>query len=428
MKNRVFKNASWIIGLQIAKAIIGLIISMLTARYLGPSNYGLINYAASVVTFVVPVMYLGLNSTLVQEIVLKPDREGETVGTAMGMSLFSSILCFIGVVSFTLVANPGEIETSIVCGLYSLLLIFQSLDLIQYWFQAKLLSKYSSMVSLIAYVIVSAYKVFLLATGKNIYWFAVANVLDYAIISFALIAVYHRVGTQKLKFNPKLIGKLFSKSKYYIIANLAVSVFVQTDRIMLKIMYDDTLTGFYSAAATCAGITSFVFAAIISSFHPVIFEYKEENQEKYEKTVCTLYSIVIYAALLQCLVFTFFSPLIIHLLYGDSYAPASGVLQVLGWYTVFSYVGSVRNIWMLAEDKQKYIWVLNVIGAAANILLNLCLIPLIGAVGAALASLVTQFFTNVVLGFIIKPIRHNNTLMLRSLHPRYILYAIKSIR
>ena len=65
-KNRVVKNASWIIGIQIVKSLLGLVISMLTARFLGPSNFGLINYAASIVAFVTPIMYLGLNGVFVQ--------------------------------------------------------------------------------------------------------------------------------------------------------------------------------------------------------------------------------------------------------------------------------------------------------------------------------------------------------------------------
>lgn len=424
-KKRILKNASWIIGLQIAKSVIGLIVSALTARYLGPSNFGLINYAASVVSFIVPVMYVGLNATLVQEIVNKPEREGETLGTAIGMSFVSSILCVGGVIAFTLVANPGETETTIVCGLYSILLIFQSLDLIQYWFQAKLLSKYSSIVSLIAYIVVSAYKFYLLATEKSVHWFAFSNAIDYAIISFVLIIIYYRLGTQKLSFKFSTAKELFAKSKYYIIANIAVSIFVQTDRIMLKIMIGDEVTGYYSAAAACAGITSFIFSAIIISFNPVIFEHKKNNEEKYERSVCTLYSIIIYASLAQCILFTVFAGLIIKIMYGDSYAPSVGVLQLLVWYTTFSYIGAVRNVWMLAEGKQKYIVLLNVSGALANILLNFFLIPIMGVMGAALASLVTQFFTNIFLGFIIRPISYNNKLMWRSLNPKYLLDVFK---
>ena len=50
--------------------------SMLSARYLGPSNFGLINYAVSVVAFAVPIMQLGLPNILVQEMVEANDSEG----------------------------------------------------------------------------------------------------------------------------------------------------------------------------------------------------------------------------------------------------------------------------------------------------------------------------------------------------------------
>jgi O-antigen/teichoic acid export membrane protein len=55
------------------------------------------------------------------------------------------------------------------------------------------------------------------------------------------------------------------------------------------------------------------------------------------------------------------------------------------------------------------------------VVLNTLLIPVMGINGAALASLLTQIFTNVGLGFIIKPIRRNNLLMMRGLNPKYIL-------
>lgn len=61
-----------------------------------------------------------------------------------------------------------------------------------------------------------------------------------------------------------------------------------------------------------------------------------------------------------------------------------------------------------------------------NVVLNYFMIPVMGGVGAALASLITQVFTNIIIGFIIKPIRHNNALMLRSLNPKEMVYAIKS--
>lgn len=426
-KNRVLKNASWIIGIQVVKSLLGLVISMLTARFLGPSNFGLINYAASIVAFVSPIMYLGLTGVLVQEIVNRPENEGKILGTAISLSFFSSLLCIGGVVAFVSIANRGERDTIIVCALYSILLIFQSLEMIVYWFQAKLLSKYSSLVSLIAYLIVSAYKIFLLAAKKSIYWFAVSNALDYMIIAVCLLIVYRKLGGQKLRFSFADAKRMLSKSRYYIVSNMMIAIFAQTDRIMLKLMIDDAATGYYSAAVTCAGMTGFIFSAIIDSFRPIIFDNKKTDERQYENNMCRLYSIIIYLSLLQSVVITVFSKLIIHILYGSAYDPSINALRLIVWYTTFSYLGSVRSIWILAEDRQKYLWVINLSGAAANITLNYFLIPVMGIMGAALASLITQIFTNVIIGFIIKPIRYNNTLMFRALNPVYLKGIAKTL-
>lgn len=426
-KNRVVKNASWIIGIQIVKSLLGLVISMLTARFLGPSNFGLINYAASIVAFVTPIMYLGLNGVLVQEIVNTPEKEGEILGTSVTMTFLSSLLCVIGVISFAAAVNRGERETVIVCALYSTLLIFQSLELLNYWFQAKLLSKYASGVALFAYAVISGYKIYLLAAHKSIYWFALSNALDYMIIVIGLFIVYKRLGGGRLRFNLSTARRLWGKSRYYIVSNMMIAIFAQTDRIMLKLMINDAATGYYSAAVACAGMTGFVFTAIIDSFRPLIFDDKKTDEIRYEKDMCRLYGIIIYLSLLQSLVITLFSGLIIKILYGAAYSASKNALKLIVWYTTFSYLGSVRNIWILAENKQKYLWIINLSGALANVALNYILIPITGIMGAALASLVTQIFTNVIIGFIIRPIRYSNTLMLRALNPKEMTKAIKAL-
>ena len=216
--NKVIKNASWIIACRVIQSLLTLIITMLTARYLGPSNYGLINYASSIVAFVVPIMQLGLGNVLVQEMVNSPENEGEINGTALIMSFFSAILCMIGVVLFALVVNAGEKVTIIVCALYSILLFFQGLELIKYWYQAHYLSKYSSITSLIAYFIVSTYKAVILIAGKNVYWFAISNALDYCISVCVLLILYRKLGGKKLSFSFDRAKKLFAKSRYYIVA------------------------------------------------------------------------------------------------------------------------------------------------------------------------------------------------------------------
>lgn len=428
IKNKIVKNAGWIIGCNIAKSIFSLIISMFTARYLGPSNFGIINYAASIVSFVSPIMYLGLNSVLVQEIVQNSSDDNKILGTAITLSFISSLFCILGIFTFTSIANYGETETIVVSLLYSILLVFQGIDLIQYWFQANYLSKYPSIVILIAHALVSIYRIFLLITKKKIYWFAVSNAIDYMIIAFSLIIIYKILSKKRLNFSWNLAKKILSKSKYYILSSMMVTIFAQTDKIMIKLMIGDKETGFYSAGVACASMTAFVFSAIIDSFRPMIFEMKKKDNEKYLRNLYMLNSIVIYLSLLQSLFITLFSKYIILILYGKDYLESVNVLRIIVWYTTFSYLGATRNIWLLAEGKQKYLTIIDSCGALFNVILNFILIPFLGICGAALASLITQIFTNIIITFIIKPIRYNNTILYRSLNLKQLLKNFRLLK
>lgn len=424
---KVIKNAGWIIGARIAQAGLSFLISILTARYLGPSNYGIISYAASLVSFVTPIMYLGINNIIVQDLIENPDEEGKILGSSLFVNFISSLFCIVGVVSFSYICNPNEPTTVLVCLLYSFLLVFQAVDILQYWFQAKLLSKYTSILILLAYVVVSAYKLIILMLRKPVFWFAVSNAMDYMLIAIGLYFIYKKLNGERLNFSKSTAVRLVSKGKHYIVSSMMVVIFSQTDKIMIKSMLGAEQVGYYSVAVVCAGITSFVFSAIIDSMRPVIFENQKLSVEKFESSIKLLYCIVIYMSLAQSVFISFFSKYIITLIYGLEYISAVSSLRIIVWYTTFSYLGSVRNIWILSQSLQKYLWIINLSGALVNVVLNYFMIPVLGADGAAIASLVTQIFTNVIVGYIIKPIRPNNKLMVSGLNIKYFWSAIKNV-
>ena len=204
-----------------------------------------------------------------------------------------------------------------------------------------------------------------------------------------------------------------------------VTIFAQTDRIMLKGMLDNKAVGFYSAAVTCALMTQFIFGAILDSARPAILGKKGVNNGQYELNMKRLYAIIIYLSLLQSICMTILAPLIIRILYGNSYTPAIPALIIIVSYTTFSYLGAARNIWILGEEKQQYLVPINVMGAGANVILNMCFIPFWGINGAAFASLITQVFTNVITGFILKPIRRSNYLMFEAISPHFVVDEIR---
>lgn len=424
---QVVNNAKWIIVCKIVQSVLQLFIGMLCARYLGPSNYGLINYASSIVAFVTPVMKLGFDSILVRELINSPEKEGEVMGTSLVLNVASGFLCMLGVFSFVSVANYGEPTVILVCVLYSTSLVFLALEMVQYWFQYKLLSKYTSVIMLASYVVVSAYRIFLLMTSKSVYWFALTNSLDYALIGVSLIFIYNKKAEGKLTFSFARAKKMLNGGKHYILASLMVVVIQSTDHIMLTNMISEEENGYYSAAITCATMLQFVYIAIVDSFRPLILTNKKDNEELYKLNVSRLYCVVFYPAVLQCAAFALFAGLIVNILYGPDYHDTVLILQILVWYFIFSLMGVVRNVWILAEEKQKYLWGINLTGALFNIVLNFITIPLWGACGAALASLVTQFFTNFILGFIFPPLRENNMLLLQGINPKFLAREYKYI-
>ncbi len=424
---QVINNAKWIIVCKAIQSVLQMIIGMLCARYLGPSNYGLINYAASVVAFAIPIMRLGFDQTLVRELINSPKKEGEILGTSLVLNMLSAILCMMGVFLFVSFANHGDKTAITVCVLYSFSLVFSAIEMIQYWFQYKLLSKYTSVIMLISYVVVSLYKIFLLVTSKSVFWFALVNSLDYGIIGISLVFIYLKKGNGKFSFSLRRAKQMFASGKHYIIASLMLVIIQSTDHIMLTNMISEEENGYYSAAITCATMLQFVYIAIVDSFRPLILSNKKTDEVMYKTNVSRLYGVVLYPALAQCVAFTVFAKWIIFILYSKTYADAVLVLQILVWYFIFSLMGVVRNVWILAEEKQKYLWIINLSGALFNVVVNFIVIPIWGACGAALASLATQFFTNFVLGFIFKPLRENNKLLLKGIDPRFLIKEYKQI-
>ncbi|MBP1554713.1 MAG: oligosaccharide flippase family protein, partial [Oscillospiraceae bacterium] len=228
------KNTFWIILFRIIRLGLSFFVSILTARYLGPERYGITYYAVSLAGFFVPVALLGLNDTLIRELSESPDREGEILGTSLIMSSVPSVLSSAVMVFLAFLLNRNDSVTVWFCGLYSLSLLFQNYELLTCWFQRRFQSKYPSAAVVLAFVVSSAYRVYLLVTQKEILWFAMTTVIDYAIMSLILFICYRMLDGPKLSFSVQTGKELLDRSKYYILTSIIVASFSTVDKIMLK--------------------------------------------------------------------------------------------------------------------------------------------------------------------------------------------------
>lgn len=411
LRSKVTRNAGWIIAGRVYHMALAFFVGLLTARYLGPSNFGLINYAATYTSFFASFCTLGINSVIVKNFVDHPDEEGETIGSAIVLRTVSSVLSVVMMMCITLIADRGETTTHIVVYLCGIGVIFQVMDTINYWFQSKLQSKYAAVATVISYTVVSAYKIWLLATGKSVEWFAISTSIDYLVVAIFLLVMYRRHNGPQFRYSKRKAKELFLSSYHFILAGLMVSIYGSTDKFMLKQLLDESEVGYYSTAVSLCNTWVFLLAAIIDSLYPVILQ-SFENKGLFERKNKQLYAIVFYVSVSVSLGISLLAAPIIKILYGSAYASAAAPLRIITWYTAFSYLGVARNAWVVSYNKQNYLKYLYVGAAVTNIVLNMVMIPVWGASGAALASLLTQISTILVFPALIKDLRPNVVLML----------------
>lgn len=395
LKNKEVKNAGWLIGEQIFQMLVSLFVGVLSARYLGPENYGALNYTASFVALFTSVATLGMDSVILKKMVEAPDVEGGYLGSCIFFRFLSSLLSTLGIGILVFILNPNDQLKLILALIQSIRLIFQSFHLLEKWFQRHLKLKFVAIGKMVACIIVSLYKIVLLATAQNIIWFAFANTLTEGIIVLILFFFYKRERGQKLFYNFSMGKEVLTGSYHFIISGLMVGVYSQMDKIMIGKMISDVDVGLYTTALGICSMWIFVPTAIINSFQSRIYELKQAGDEKgYLDRLMKLYSIIIWLSLFVSVIIALCSNMVVNVLYGEKYSGAADILRVAIWSEVFSMIGTMRGVWIVNEGKQKYVKYYLGCGALVNLFLNFILIPLCGGVGAAVATLVTQIVTS----------------------------------
>ena len=401
--------------------IIQFVVGVFSARYLGPENYGTINYVASFLSFFTSLCGLGLNGVIINEFINHKDEEGQILGTAILMRFAVSLLSVFSFI-FLVYLLDGRNESVIlwVAVLQAVQLPFAAFDTVNYWYQSKLLSKYASIFQTVAYSLVAAYKIILLITRQSIYWFAFSSSLDIILLSVLYYVGYQKHKTQKLDFSKDTAKRILKNCYPFILANLMIFIYSQTDRIMIKQMLDSTvLVGFYSASAVITTIISFIPTSFIDSARPVIMESKSDA-EQYQLRLRQTVAFVSWISFLYGVFIVIFARFVVLLLYGNAFLEAVPCLRIMVWADAFSFIGGIRSIWLICEKKNNYVWILSAIGALTNVILNLILIPLWGVNGAAFATLMTQLLSNVVYPLLFKDTRGFSKVALQGIFLRRV--------
>jgi len=380
----------WLLSERIIRISVNFLITIYLVRYLGPDKFGLLSYAISYFSIFSSLASLGLENILVRELVADSEKQNVLLGTGFYMRMISSAVTFSLIIAA--VFSTGEdLFTSILILVISSSVFFQSFNVIDYYFQARVQSKYVVYSQFVSFILTSIIKVLLIYFKAELIYFAIIIALESFLLAVGLYFTYKKIkyGRIKWQFNFDLAKKLIKDSYPLILSSLVIAVYMKIDQIMIKKMLSDSELGFYASAVKICESFYFIPMALATSVFPAIINAKKKGEEIYKHRLQQLYNLTAWISIGIALPITIFAPQIIALLYGSKFISAVPVLQIYIWSTIATYLGVASSQFLVAENLTKISFYRTLIGMITNVILNLILIPRIGIIGSAFATLIS---------------------------------------
>ena len=388
-QRKILSNTGWLVSGNIFRMGIGLLVSILVARYLGPENYGILSYALSIIAFMAIFVYLGLSGLVVRDIVQHPDEKNKLLGTTFFLKFTSSLLAFLVVLGLAIFGhNTGESEFWILV-IIGLSLFAKPFETIDFWFQSQVQSKYMVLAKSTAFMAAAIMKVLLVFFGATVIAIAVASSLEFILASVLLVCIYRYKGFSIFQWKAQFskARELLSQSWIIILSGFLALVNLRVDQIMLRWMTDAAEVGVYSVAVTFSEVWYFIPTAIAMSVYPRLIELKKTKPSDYDKRLQQIFDILFALAFFVAVIMSFVAVPIIPFLYGEAYARTSSILIIHVWAGIFMFHRAMFSKWVFIEDALYFSLVSHGAGAVVNVLLNLILIPHLRGQGAAIATL-----------------------------------------
>jgi PST family polysaccharide transporter len=394
-------NTGWLFADRIVRMGLGLFVAAWVARYLGVQQFGTYNFASAFVGLFAPFSTLGLPSLVIRTITHKPDDKNQILGTVFCLQLLGGVITLALSVLVISLFRHDPLVVSIVFVL-SMTGIFQAFDVIDYWFQSQLESKYTVFAKNAAYIVIALVQIVLINIHAPLIAFAAAYLGNSILGALGLILAYKIQGYSLWlwRWSLSLAKSLLRESWFLLLSGLAVMIYVKIDQVMLGAIRGNEEVGLYSAAARISEIWYFIPIAICSSVAPSIYSAKREATEDfYFKKIEQLLRLLSLIAITISLPIAFLSEKIIVAMFGVDYSLASSMLSIHIWASLFVFMGVGASSWFISEGLTHFSFRNTLTGAIVNVLLNFILIPKYGGIGASVATLISYAIGSVFANF-----------------------------
>lgn len=415
-------NAGWLFTDRILRMGVGLIVGIWIARYLGPSQYGLLSYAASLVGIFTALAALGLDAIVVRDVVRNPEQTQEILGTTFSLRFLAGFIAYLSVIVTVFVIRPDDRLVQGMVAVMGWVLIFSAFDTIDLWFQSRVLSKYVVYAKNAAFLLSSVVRIVMVVLEAPVMAFAIANAVEGGLGVLGLLYVYRSNGQwlSRWKTSLSLARQFLVNCWPLVLSGIVYMVSLRIDQVMLGQMADSREVGVYASAVKIAEIWFFIPTVIVTSVFPNIVKTKESSEQEFYGRLQKLYNLLAFVGLAIAIPTTFLAGFVVELMYGKAYAAAAPMLVFLIWSDLFMNLGVARNSFLLAMGWSWTLLCMAISGAVANILLNLVLIPRYGGTGAAVATLLSYWLAAHGACYFYKPLRRTANMLSKALiYPRF---------
>lgn len=412
---RYFTNTAWGFLGRFFSLGVAFFVSVYVVRYLGPSRYGLLSYSVSFVGLFGFMVNLGLDTILCRDLVKYPEKRDELLGTAFFLKFSGSLASVFLILLISWISGNDLYSTFLIAIIAVSVFIRSPIDVINIYFQAKVLAKFPVLLSLFINASLSLLKVILVLSGSSLTYFALVFLVEGVITFVGLIYIYtiNKLRIWEWKINLQLAKELLTNSWPLVFAGVFILIYSRIDQVIIKYLLDESAVGIYDVGVRLSEIWYFIPAMIVGSLFPAIVNAKKVDEQLYQIRMAKLYSLLIYLSLMIVIPVFFLADRIVILLYGKAFIEAANVIRIYAWTAVATAIGTVVNYYLINENYTKLSLFSNFLGMLINVLLNLAFIPIYGIVGAALATLISYFFIPISVLFF-KKTRNHGFLILRA--------------
>lgn len=414
---KILDNIAWLFSDKILRMGIGLLVGVWIARHLGPEQFGLLNYMLAFTGLFGAIATLGLQGIVVRDIVRDPHGAKLTLGAAALLQFIGGFIAFVLILIGIAYLRPDDQLARSIAAILAAILLFKASDIALYWFESQVQSKYVVWVQNIVFLVFAVGKIALILNKASLIAFVWLMLAEAILVALTLITVFGRIGHSlaTLKVNTRRAKTLLKDSWPLLLSSMAIAFYMKIDQVMLGEMKGNEIVGVFSAATKISELWYFIPMAIVASVSPTIIAMKQDCKKKYLHRTQQLFDWLVLLSISVAIITTFLSDFVIEILYGKLYADASIVLSIHVWASVFVCLGVASSQNLLAENRQIISMQRTFAGLITNIFLNLILIPGYGAIGAAVATVVSQAMAAFVFDLLQKETRMLFKMKMRSI-------------